>query len=156
MENVQKRVSVHSESPIVVFIIGMRINSLWRVHRWLPVFLAMGRMLRELFANPDSGFLNVEYRTFSRSPLLIQYWRSFEDLERYAKDRESAHYPAWKQFNQAIRASGTVGIWHETYCVQAGMYENIYVNMPPTGLGKVVVPETVHTGINSARQRMQA
>lgn len=32
--------------------------------------------------------------------------------------------------------TGAVGIWHETYAVQAGAHESLYVGMPPTGLGK--------------------
>lgn len=54
-----------------------------------------------------------------------------------AKDRDSAHLPAWRAFNKAIGTNGDVGIWHETYVVSPGSFENIYVNMPPFGLGKV-------------------
>jgi hypothetical protein len=35
-----------------------------------------------------------------------------------------------------VGTDGSVGIWHETYKVAAGDYENIYVNMPLFGLGK--------------------
>ena len=42
--------------------------------------------------------------------------------------------PARKRFNRAVRASGDVGIWHETYKVRAGEYESVYVNMPRIGL----------------------
>ena len=34
----------------------------------------------------------------------------------------------------ASRATGAVGIWHETYRVHAGEYEVIYGNMPRFGL----------------------
>jgi len=27
------------DEDVVVFLIGMRINAFWKVHRWLPVFL---------------------------------------------------------------------------------------------------------------------
>ena len=67
---------------------------------------------------------------------MVQYWKSFEHLEAYAKDRNSVHYPAWKAFNTKIKSSGDVGIWHETYLVKKGNYEFIYNNMPPFGLGK--------------------
>ena len=33
-----------------------------------------------------------------------------------------------------MKASGDVGIWHETYLVRAGAYEAIYGNMPRIGL----------------------
>ncbi len=44
--------------------------------------------------------------------------------------------PAWSAFNKAIGTSGDVGIWHETYVIAPGKYENVYVNMPPFGLGR--------------------
>ena len=33
-----------------------------------------------------------------------------------------------------MKASGDVGIWHETYLVPAGRYEAIYGSMPRIGL----------------------
>ena len=36
------------EGDFVVFIIGMRVNRPWKLHKWVPVFLAMPRMLKEL------------------------------------------------------------------------------------------------------------
>lgn len=47
-------------------------------------------------------------------PSVVQYWRSFEHLERFARNPELAHLPAWKRFNRAVGGSGDVGIWHET------------------------------------------
>ena len=86
------------------------------------------------------GILNDEVKV--KKPdrlidLIVQYWRSFEHLESYAKDRQGLHYPAWKEFNTKIKSNGDVGIWHETYKVEAGNYECIYNNMPKFGLGKV-------------------
>jgi len=71
---------------------------------------------------------------WTTGPSLVRYWRSFEDLERYARDPDAEHLPAWREFNQRVRASGDVGIWHETYRVRAGEYEAIYGNMPRVGL----------------------
>jgi len=69
--------------------------------------------------------------------MLVQFWRSFEHLETYARSRDAAHWPAWVDFNKRVGSSGDVGIWHEAYLVPAGAYECIYNNMPPTGLGTV-------------------
>ena len=44
---VPKRVTAEIEGDFVIFLIGMRINKLWKVHKWLPVFRAMPRMIRE-------------------------------------------------------------------------------------------------------------
>jgi hypothetical protein len=45
------------EGEFVVFLIGMRIDKLWKPHKWLPAFLAMPKLLKELEAHPESGFL---------------------------------------------------------------------------------------------------
>src|SRR3954463_2329343 len=122
------------EGDFVVFLIGMRINKPLKVRDWLFVFRAMPRMIKELEAHPESGFLGATQGLWTTGPTLVQYWRSFEQLERYARDPEAEHLPAWRAFNQRIRDSGDVGIWHETYRVGAGEYEAIYGNMPRVGL----------------------
>jgi len=133
---IRKRVTAEIEGDFVVFLIGMRINRLWKASRWLPVFTAMPKMVRELEQNPESGFLSAKlYLGSPRQPMLVQYWRSFEHLERYARSREDAHWPAWVAFNTRVGSNGDVGIWHETYLVPAGRFECVYNNMPPTGLG---------------------
>jgi len=131
------RYSATIDGDFVVFIIGMRVNRPWRVKAWWPVFTAMPKMIRELEADPSSGFLGATQGLMTTGPTLIQYWRSFDDLERYARDSQSQHLPAWRAFNQAVRDNGDVGIWHETYSIHANEYENVYVNMMPFGLGKV-------------------
>jgi hypothetical protein len=139
------------DGDFVVFLIGMRVNKLWKLHKWVPVFLAMPRMLNELYANPASGFLG-SIRTFG---VIVQYWRSFEHLETYACSRDQQHWPAWVAFNERIGNSrGDVGIWHETYLVRAGEYETVYSGMPRIGLGKAgkLVPASGH--LESARGRL--
>ncbi len=125
------------EGDFVVFLIGMRVNKPWKVHRWLPVFLQMPKMLRELKGRPESGLLGATQGFLSTGPVVVQYWRSFEQLERYARDPDAEHLPAWRRFNQLVRGSGDVGIWHETYRVRTGEYETIYGNMPRVGLARV-------------------
>ena len=132
---INQRMTVKMEGDFVVFILGMRINRWWKIHKWLPVVIAMPKMLKELSAKPESGFLGFQM-SGGIPPMIVQYWKSFEHLEAYAKDRNGAHYPAWKAFNTKIKSNGDVGIWHETYKVKAGEYECIYNNMPKFGLGK--------------------
>ena len=133
---INQRMTVNLEGDFVVFLIGMRINRPWKVHKWLPVAKAMPRMLKELSQKPESGFLGFQLYG-GLPPVTIQYWKTFEQLEAYAKDRNGEHYPAWKAFNKTIRSNGDVGIWHETFKVKAGEYECIYNNMPKFGLGKI-------------------
>jgi hypothetical protein len=86
---------------------------------------------------------------------VVQYWRSFDHLEAYAKDKELEHYPAWKNFNIKLRSTRAAGIWHETYKVSEGTYENVYVNMPPFGLAKAGKMLTDIEKYDSARARME-
>lgn len=132
---INERTAAVVDEPFVVFLIGMRINHLWKVHKWWPVARAMGRMLEELYANPELGLKSHEM-AYGRTLILIQYWQSVEQLEAYAAAREQAHLPAWQAFNKAVGSNGDVGIWHETYSVEPGAFEAIYGNMPRFGLGK--------------------
>ena len=151
------RMTAGHEGPIVVFVIGMRINSLIRVTRWWPAFRAMGRMLGELGADPDSGFLGGEAMVRSwRIPVLIQYWRSFDALHAYAHAGDRNHQPAWRAFNKAGGRDGTVGIFHETYIVEPGRYESVYANMTPFGLGAVGGTRPTTGNRNEARGRLAA
>lgn len=142
----------------VVFLIGARVNRPWKVHKWLPVARAMPRMLRELDAHPELGLISYE-QYFGRTTLIVQYWRSLQKLLEYAKSKDSAHLPAWRAFHRAIGTGGDVGIWHETYVIRPGSYENIYVNMPKFGLGRAgtLVPVGSATGrpTEGARERLE-
>jgi fumigallin biosynthesis monooxygenase-like protein len=142
------------EGDFVVFIIGMRINRPWKPHKWWPVFTAMPRMVKELEADPESGFLGASQGLLSGGPALVQYWRSFEALERYARNADSRHLPAWRKFNQRVRGSGDVGIWHETYQVRAGEYEAIYGNMPRVGLAAATDHRPIDSATGSAARRI--
>ena len=98
----------------------------------------MPKMLRELDKQPEIGLLGYrQVLAGPRSPMVIQYWRSFEQLEAYARSKDSVHFPAWVKFNKTIGSNGDVGIWHETFKVAAGQYEAVYNNMSAIGLGKV-------------------
>jgi hypothetical protein len=150
-----ERMHASLDGDFVVFLIGMRINRFWKIHKWLPVTRAMPRMLKELAQQPELGLLSSEM-WFGRTLIMVQYWRSAEQLLAYATSKDATHLPAWKAFNQAVGTSGDVGIWHETYRIAAGASENIYVNMPPFGLGRAGTLRPVTAERNSARQRFQA
>ncbi|MFC6835749.1 DUF4188 domain-containing protein [Halomarina ordinaria] len=134
---IHEKVHAEVDEDFVVFLVGMRINKPWRVGKWLPPFLAMPRLLRRLEADPDSGLLGYRVVFSPREPMVVQYWRSAEDLFRAATDPEGGHVPAWLAYNRDSDLSGAAGIWHETYLVRADAYETSYRNMPPFGLGTV-------------------
>ncbi|MFK7880140.1 DUF4188 domain-containing protein [Roseobacter sp.] len=140
----EQRMAANIEGDFVVFLIGMRINKPWKPHKWIPAFLAMPKMLKELETMPsdETGFLGHNGLGMG---VIVQYWRSFEHLEAYARSKDNAHYPAWTAFNKRMKNSrADVGIWHETYLIKTGQYEAVYSGMPPHGLGRVseLVPAT--------------
>ncbi len=77
------RMAAQIEGDFVGFIIGMRINRFWKVTKWVPAFMAMPRMLKELSTRPsaETGFLGYNILGFGN---IVQYWRSFDHLEAYA------------------------------------------------------------------------
>ena len=131
---------------LVVFLIGMNINRPWRLDLWLPVFLAMAKMLAELSRDPQSGLLGYRLTFGAGGPVVTQYWSSHDKLYAYASASEAQHRPAWAAFNRrARRAPGAVGIFHETFRVDHA--ESLYSQMPAGGLAKATasVPATVRT-----------
>lgn len=128
------RYTAKTDEPFVVFLIGMRINKWWRLDKWLPVANAMTPMMQTLFTHPEKGFMHAEFFWNFSGPCIIQYWRSFEDLEQFARNPSDPHLGPWRKFNQAVGSDGIVGIWHETYMVNADQFECMYGNMPKFGL----------------------
>jgi hypothetical protein len=123
------------DGDFVVFIIGARINSKLQTVRALSDLggrRGMNYMLKYLTERPEKGLLGYQNAGFT----VIQYWRSFEHLEAFAKNTDDPHLEAWRSYWRRIGKSTRTGIWHETYLVRAGEYEAIYGNMPPHGLGK--------------------
>lgn len=132
------------EGEIAVLHVGFRINRLRDVRRWWPVMVALPRLVRETKRMP--GFLGSTTFWSGRMVMVAQYWSSAQTLEDYARDGDSGHRWAWRDFNQAARGSGAVGIFHETFIVSADRSESVYVDMPPqmlaaaTGVAPVQSP----------------
>lgn len=142
------------EGDFVVFIIGPRLNQWWRPIRSLRDLggrRSMNYMLKYLTDHPEKGLLG--YQTFGLAN--VQYWRSFEHLEAFAKNTDDPHLEPWRNFWRRVGKSGRTGIWHETFLVRDGEYEAIYGNMPPHGLGKAAKLVPVAESV-SARQRLRA
>lgn len=146
-----RRVHATPEEPFVLFLVGMRLNAVWKLHRWLPVFLAMPRMLREL--DDGDGLLGSRLLVGWRTLTVVQYWESFEQLREYARDGDREHVPAWVEFVREA-SDGAVGIWHETYRVDPSEHESVYRNMPAYGLGAAVGTEPATGRAETAAGRL--
>ena len=148
------RFTAKMDEPFVVFVIGMRINNRLAVRKWLPTARAMGPMLRELYRHHEKGFLGAEFFLYRWGPAIVQYWRSFEDLEGFARNPDDPHLPAWQRFNRSVGSDGSVGIFHETFIVERGNYEAVYSNMPVFGLAKATEHVRAVGGRETARRRL--
>jgi len=129
-----RRMTVEIEGDFVVFLIGARFNKLHLARSFVDLGgrRGMKHMLDYLVARPEKGLLAYEMGI----PTIVQYWRSFEHLEAFAKDKEDPHLEVWRNYWRRVGKSDRTGIWHETYLVKAGQYEAVYGNMAPHGLGK--------------------
>jgi hypothetical protein len=86
----------------------------------------------------DAGLLAARPFWSGRVFLVIQYWRSAEELGAYARNGAMRHAPAWGAFNRDAAGTGGVGIFHETYVVARDDIESLDGNMPPFGLGRAL------------------
>jgi len=149
-----ERMAAEIDGDFVVFLIGARLNKWWQLRDMMWFAKTMPKMLRELSELPpeDTGFLGYQQLGML---INVQYWRSFDHLEAYARSKDREHFPEWIEFNRRYKSRrGDVGIWHETYLVRDGAYEAVYSGMPAFGLGKVgnLVPATGSR--EAARQRL--
>jgi hypothetical protein len=149
----QGRHRAQLDGDFVVFLIGARLDLRHpvRTFRDLGGRRGMKHMLEYLRRRPEKGLLGFEFGF----PVIVQYWRSFEHLEAFARDEADPHTAAWRNYWRRVGRENRSGIWHETYLVRAGEYEAIYANMPPFGLGRAGTLEPI--GAESrARSRMRA
>lgn len=146
------RYTAFTEDSFVVFIIGFRINNYFAVHKWIPVAKAMGPMVKELYTHKELGFLHTEMFLNTRGIFMVQYWKTYDQLEKYAHG--SLHLKAWKNFNTKIGNNPTVGVYHETCLIDKGKVETIYNNMPKFGLAKAFEHIPITKKTDNSRSRL--
>ena len=155
VKNMNKgRYTVIPNASVTVFLIGLHINKWYKIHKWLPVLLAMPPMLRELSKDKTLGCLSFEMLFKYRGVMIVQYWESNEKLLSYSK--MPVHLKAWRRFMKELKQNDAVGFYHETYNVDANQYENIYINMPDFGLGKAKKNKKVTKATHTAKQRLRS
>jgi hypothetical protein len=128
----------------VVFLLGAEVRDPEQAGPALGLLMAMVDMLAELVQDPTKGLLGFQ-QFGDIGGVIVQYWRSFEALEAYAKNPSAKHAPVWREWNRLATAErSSLGIWHEA----------IYENMPVMGLQKAGKPVTISEARASARQRL--
>lgn len=122
------------EGDFVVFMIGARPNKYMDgFFKWMGD--AMEAMIKEQEENPEIGCLGSESFVGDSGTLLVQYWKSMDHLNRYARSNTNKHASPWAKLMKMGRESADYGFYHEAYEVKAGAYDCIYVNLPPMLLG---------------------
>ncbi|KAL2064730.1 hypothetical protein VTL71DRAFT_3868 [Oculimacula yallundae] len=130
------------KEKIAIMLLGAKSNHPLGVFE--PDFGRVGGFLRkmteELNGDPtqDSGFLGQSAVTRkdkngATEQITISYWRSIEDVHRFAYSPN--HLSAWRWWNDNVKRLDHIGIMHEVYEADAGMWEGVYVNFQPTLLG---------------------
>ncbi len=76
----------------------------------------------------DSITYSISWNHFG----VLQYWRSFDDLEAWS--HRSPHAEWWRVAAERLRTKQDFGIYHETFLVPRDRIESIYMNTLPTGL----------------------
>lgn len=68
--------------------------------------------------------------------VMISYWRSIEDVHAYAYGPR--HLEAWRWVEKTFptRKRNYIGLMHEVYQVDGGMWEGVYSNFQPTLAGE--------------------
>ena len=100
---VDRRMTAEIKGDVVVFLIGMRINRFRRVSKWVP---SPSSRCRACCASsnglPKRDCLGPRFYFGSpRRPLIIQYWRSVEHLEAYARSRNASPLASLGRIQQA-------------------------------------------------------
>ena len=151
------------DGELVVFLLGMKPRRAWRLDQALFVGRSMRRMQieieRDRAAGGALGYLGGFNAVGPSGPLVVQYWRSFEELETYSHSTDFAHRPAWLKFYEMTHAAGEsrVGIWHETFRVPAGAHESIYADLSaPVGLAAAVGAQPLTRRGRTSRERIGA
>ena len=107
------------DGDFVVFLIGAAVHDPAVAAEVGGLLMAMVDMLDELEADPSKGLLGYTRHGDPGSGVLVQYWRSFDALEAYARNPDARHAPVWRAWNRlGSDERGGAGIWHETFKVE--------------------------------------
>jgi len=127
------------KEKIAVMLLGAKSNH--PLGMFEPRFGEVGKFLRRMTeelngdSTRDSGFLGQSAvmrkdNNGATENITISYWRSIDDVHRFAYG--PSHLAAWRWWNDNMKKLNHIGIMHEVYEADAGMWEGVYVNFQPT------------------------
>ena len=141
------------EGDFVVLLIGAKVRNPLKARKAIPLLAQMRNMLADLEKDSAAGLLS--WQQHGRFGVIVQYWRSFEALEKFARDPDHRHAKVWRDwYRLGQNKNNAAGIWHETYKIRASEYEALYQGMPTTfGLMKAGTAERVGSTKDTAAKR---
>ena len=155
MEINKGRWTAQIDGDFVVFLIGADLRDPEQAGPAGELLMAMIDMLGELEQDPTKGLLG--YQVFGAiGGVIVQYWRSFEALESYAKNPDAKHAPVWRAWNRLGEdgtALGRASGMRPTRSKPAATRRSTRT-CPATGLQRAGEPVTVTEARLTARQRM--
>ncbi|KAK5716596.1 hypothetical protein LTR15_009487 [Elasticomyces elasticus] len=130
-----------ANDEICVFLIGARCNH--PLGMFGPYFKEMGEfftgMAKDLDAHAEEfGFLgmtnwtNAADRPTANESLQVCYFKNVEGLHAFAHSQY--HRAGWDWWNKGYTKFPHLSIYHETYQVPKGAWENIYINSHASGI----------------------
>ena len=124
------------DKPVTLFLVGMQCRS-WRSLWKVPLIgRRMGQMQQELQSDPESGLLwGANFIQFNPlTALYLSYWKSTGHIHRFVEDGRFAHKAASPEYLKRFGSDPDIGVWHETYEIEPGKAENLYMGMAPFGV----------------------
>jgi heme-degrading monooxygenase HmoA len=104
-------------------------------------------MMQALEVAHEHGLLHSRFLMSEAGPVIMQYWRSHDDLNRWSRQQPHARWWQWLRQN----TDADLGVYHEIY--QARTAEAIFFNCHPVGPATFCTLETAtHDGRSSERQ----
>ena len=146
--------TANAKEPLILFMIGGQVNNLLKIYKWFYIAWNYLAMIRWLNKHPESGYLSghLYMRVFPFGMMLMSYWRSWDDLEAFARLKDGTHLKTWVRYMHD--ADSSMAIWHETYVIEPGKFEVVYGNTVPYGLSKATGAIPVEGRQHNGRGRL--
>lgn len=104
-------------------------------------------------AGSGAGLLHADRFRLGPGHLgILQYWRSFDDLEAWS--HRPPHAEWWRAAVERMRTRGDLGLYHETYLVPRDRIEAVFLECAPAGLAVFGVPGEAVGTMTTSRGRL--
>ena len=121
-----------STSELCLLRLGFQVRKWTALPYARSLAKAIDRSAAEALAQGAGLFHSERFAFGLRHFGVLQYWRSFNDLEQWS--HRPPHSEWWRGAVERMRTKADFGIYHETFVVPRTSVETIYLNCEPVGL----------------------